>query len=1160
MAKCSVHTLIHLETLMAFTNSDDVNILQASDGSVVGAGAGSDRYVLSAATLSNGQRITISDTAGLNALQLVGGLVVTSSQVTNSALLLNLNNGAQITLLGANTFNYITGGDPISGTGGSTQNFNDFVTQSLRTTVPPGNTPNNGGTVTVNNNGGTTAGGGNPAQTVAIVAAAPSVNEGATAVFNVNTQNVPNGTVYTFQITGVTAPDVTGGALTGTVTINNNIGTIAIGLASDNLTEGAESLVVTLGNTGLANAPTASVTVNDTSLTPAPVATVSVVAAAPSVNEGSSIVFNVNTQNVANGTVYTFQITGVAPSDVVGGNLSGTVTINNGVGTITVPLAADNLTEGAESLTLTLIGTGQANAPAATVTVNDTSLTPVATYALTSGIDTIGSGQTTGNSSGTADLNTLNNGDRIVDDSTTDNDTLIVQITGATPLNSTVNFTNIENVGFNVLSGVLTVDALNYAGLKVLGLGGQGGLTVTNMQLPSTVLRLIGTNGNLNVGYNAASVTGVADTVTVDLVGTTAGTVTLGAGVEALRLTTTSGQANTLNALTGTFTTLQVTGGGDVTIGSPTNLTAIAAGVTTVQATDTAKANLFLTGGANTSVFTGNGADTVRFNTALLTTNLVSAGNGSDTLILGAAANAAAVISGVETIQLTQADSSLNMLNATGGVALDFQGGGTLTVSNATAGTSVKTSTAGTTGNISFTYADTLTNQSLNLDLARPVMAASTISVQNAANVTVSTGSTGPQTFGALTLDNTANGTDTSRTLTLNANAAGSALATGAIMAANTLTDLTLRASGLGSSVTIGNIAADSLQSFTIAAANGGASIGDISGSTALSAIDIEVGAGNLALTGNADITANNAAGINTVALRASGGNIGAMGPGNAFIINNTNGGINTVTLGGTGNIFTELTSGVGRVQSVNSTATGDVQLTIINSAGLDMPGSTVVLGNAANGKQNTLTLNSDRADTVSGGTGVDVIATGAGNDVVSAGGGDDTITGGAGADVLTGGTGNDTFVFVNTAETRNAQFTLNDTTNANLDRVTDFNGNGPAAGDVFQLDVVGTMAVVNSLVNFTNAATVVISARSVGTLTAINNFTELTTALNSVALNASTTTSARVLDITVSSGNLAGRYLLVNDGVANVDLANDLIINITGVTGAINAADFSFV
>ena len=1058
---------------MAFTASDDVNILQTSDSSVVGAGAGNDRYVLSASTLSNNQKITISDSSGANALQLVGGLVISSSQVTSNALLLTLNNGAQITLLGANTFSYITGGDAISGTGGTTQNYNSFVTQSLGTTVPAGNTPNSGGSVTVNNNGGTTAGG-NPVQSIALTPAAASVNEGAT------------------------------------------------------------------------------------------------------------IAFNLSTQNVANGTVYTYQITGVAPSDVVGGTLSGTVTVNSGVGVISVPLAADSTTEGAETLTVTLIGTGLPTAPTASVTVNDTSLTPVSTYALTSGIDTIGSGQTSGNSNGTADLNTLNNGDRIVDDSTTDNDTLIAQVIGGTTLDNTVNFTNIENVGFNVLSGTLAVDALNYGGLKVLALGGPGSLTVDKLQLPSTVLRLLGTNGNLSVTHNATGVgtPGVTDTVTVDLVGTTGGTVTLGAGVEALRLSTMAGQTNTLTAVAGaSFTTLQVTGGGEITLlDSVATPIAIPTTVTTVLATDTARASLAVAGAA-TSVFTGAGNDTVRFSTALVTSSLVSAGLGTDTLILGGPNNLAGVISGVETIQLTQAGSSLDMANVTGGVALDFQGGGNLTVSNATAGTSVKTSTAGTTGNISFGYADTVVNQTLNLDLAQPITVNPnpnpnpTLLLKNAANVTVAVSRTGTQTFGAVTLDETAGGTDTTRALTLNASGAGSALTTGAIGSAGTLTSLTLRASGLGSSVTIGDIAAPALQSLTIAAANGGASIGAISGSTALSTIDIEVGAGGLGLNAAAtDIAASNAAGINSIALRATGGNIGAantldaMGvvtAVNALVIDNANGGINTVTLTGSGDIFTALnagSAGVGRVQSVNSTATGGVTLTITNSTALDMPGTTVVLGNAVNGKQNNLTLASDRADTVNGGTGVDVIVTGAGNDVIAAGGGNDTITGGAGSDILTGNAGNDTFVFSSTAETRNALFSLNDTTNTNLDRVTDFNGNGAAAGDVFKLAKVGTMAVMSSEVTFNNMTMVDITASSTLLNGAINNFTQLTAALNTAVTTASDSTSARVLDITVTSGNLAGRYLLVNDGVANVDLANDLIINITGVTGAVNAADFSFV
>ena len=46
---------------MAFTANNDINILQASDIAVVGAGAGNDTYVLSPSTLSANQKIEISD-------------------------------------------------------------------------------------------------------------------------------------------------------------------------------------------------------------------------------------------------------------------------------------------------------------------------------------------------------------------------------------------------------------------------------------------------------------------------------------------------------------------------------------------------------------------------------------------------------------------------------------------------------------------------------------------------------------------------------------------------------------------------------------------------------------------------------------------------------------------------------------------------------------------------------------------------------------------------------------------------------------------------------------------------------------------------------------------------------------------------------------------
>ena len=47
---------------------------------------------------------------------------------------------------------------------------------------------------------------------------------------------------------------------------------------------------------------------------------------------------------------------------------------------------------------------------------------------------------------------------------------------------------------------------------------------------------------------------------------------------------------------------------------------------------------------------------------------------------------------------------------------------------------------------------------------------------------------------------------------------------------------------------------------------------------------------------------------------------------------------------------------------------------------------------------------------------------------------------------------------------------------------------------------------------------------------------------------------------MTVTAGNLAGRYLVVNDATAAIVAGTDAIINVTGITGALNAQDFLFV
>ena len=108
---------------------------------------------------------------------------------------------------------------------------------------------------------------------------------------------------------------------------------------------------------------------------PTPTPTYLLAASRGAVDEGSTATFTLSTTNVAAGTVIAYAISGVSSADVTGGALAGTVTVGtNGQATISIPIAADNLTEGTETLTVTAQG------KSASVTINDTSLTGQPTF------------------------------------------------------------------------------------------------------------------------------------------------------------------------------------------------------------------------------------------------------------------------------------------------------------------------------------------------------------------------------------------------------------------------------------------------------------------------------------------------------------------------------------------------------------------------------------------------------------------------------------------------------------------------------------------------------------------------------------------------------------------------------------------------------------
>ena len=212
---------------------------------------------------------------------------------------------------------------------------------------------------------------------------AAAVNEGTQITFTISTTNIEWGTSVPFSISGISASDISLGALTGYVTIvQQGIeggATLSFDILSDQLTEGSETLFLTVGSA------TASTVVNDTSKsTP----TYSLVASSPSVNEGSAATFTLTTTNLTSGTSVPYSISGLSSTDVSGGVLSGNAVINSsGIATISISLISDSLTEGDETLTISAGG-----ATASTV-VNDTSKS-LATYSISASNSSVNEGGT----------------------------------------------------------------------------------------------------------------------------------------------------------------------------------------------------------------------------------------------------------------------------------------------------------------------------------------------------------------------------------------------------------------------------------------------------------------------------------------------------------------------------------------------------------------------------------------------------------------------------------------------------------------------------------------------------------------------------------------------------------------------------------------------
>lgn len=193
---------------------------------------------------------------------------------------------------------------------------------------------------------------------------AASTNEGTTVTYTLSTLRVEEGYGVPYKITGLSAEDLSSGSLEGVFVVDGaGMSTLSFTLANDELTEGTETMTLSAGN------KTSAISILDTSKTPVYTLNRSTATA----NEGQTVVYTLATTNVSNGTQVPYTITGISQEDLSDGSLTGYFTINSNTASISATLANDVLTEGTETITIT-VNTSVGDRTQTTV-VNDTSKT-----------------------------------------------------------------------------------------------------------------------------------------------------------------------------------------------------------------------------------------------------------------------------------------------------------------------------------------------------------------------------------------------------------------------------------------------------------------------------------------------------------------------------------------------------------------------------------------------------------------------------------------------------------------------------------------------------------------------------------------------------------------------------------------------------------------
>ena len=774
-------------------------------------------------------------------------------------------------------------------------------------------------------------------------------------------------------------------------------------------------------------------------------------------------------------------------------------------------------------------------------------------------------------------IGTWGSKDSIKDASTTDNDEFQVEIN--TGISSTVVVENIEKVSIETFTNQ-DVNGITITGAKEINNANSTGVLTINNADTSVDYVMTSAVGGLALHFDEGSTGGANDSVNVSLNGVTNGTLEIGAanggnasGIVETVILDLDKDATLLDLIeTRAINTLQIKGDHVFILNSNANI----ANVGTIEARKAGAVSFAVDlAAAGTAILTGSGDDGIAIEDTITANDVFSLGLGNDTLITKTAGTGkAAVYQGVDNIISGVANDNFDMAKSDQATVFNMNGGGTVTAANMYKDSTVTIKSTADTGNTTLGFGDGVKEQAFTADIQSVING--DLTVTNVADLTISlNGVTGASTLNTITLDDTNDTTGSTAKLTMDVNTTLNNVVASNFANTDNITDFTVNANGKTALGTFGE--ATKLTNLTLNATKGAIAIGTIgntNNSTLLDKVEIKATAGTIDI---GDVTANNANGITSITVDASGGNVDANGATTpaATTFNNTGGNIGTVTIAGSYNVTQNYTAGKGNVNVVDAATggtegggtglTGALKTTITNAATANADGtttgSTVTLGNVVSGSTNTVTMaGTDVANTITGGTGVDDITSVGGKDTIDGGAGDDKIDGGGNADTLTGGAGADTFEFKAAADNGTGALLGADTTAALLaashDVITDYSGKSRGNNDVID----ETAAAITIETNDTAAAgKAKIDANGLASFDASDNtLAEQITAVEA-AINASTNTAT-----THNAGDAAvwvngnNTYLFISDGTAGVG-ANDIIVELTGIsasTGITIAAD----